>query len=270
MGKKVIHYCWFGRNQFPILAKKCMQSWKKFFPDYQIIEWNETNLNLEINQYVKEAYKVKKWAFVSDYFRFWILYQYGGMYFDTDVEVIRDFSPLLNENQAICGFESKYGVNPGLILYSACSRNSIFKEVLESYRTDKFILPNRIFNEKTIVVRFTDILRTHGLKLNGEKQTIGKLSVFPKEYFCPLAHPSRKLTLTNHTYTIHHFQGSWVSEEKQHEQKIYQDYYKKINPILGKYLGDYLARCIKVYKCRGGKRLVKAIFENIQYIYFKY
>ncbi len=138
MGKKVIHYCWFGRNQFPILAKKCMQSWKKFFPDYQIIEWNETNLNLEINQYVKEAYKVGKRAFVSDYFRFWILYQYGGIYFDTDVEVIQDFSPLLNESQAICGFESKYGVNPGLILYSVFGGNPIFKEVLESYWVEAF------------------------------------------------------------------------------------------------------------------------------------
>ena len=131
---KVIHYCWFGRNPLPPLALKCIESWKKFFPDYEIKEWNEDNFDINIIPYTKEAYEAKKYAFVSDYARFWILYQYGGVYFDTDVEVIKDMRPLV-----VCGnfmgkeigalMKTKNGnevacVNPGLGL--AASKGNLF------------------------------------------------------------------------------------------------------------------------------------------------
>lgn len=94
---KIIHYCWFGRNPLPKSAIKCIESWKQFFPDYQIKEWNEDNFNVNITLYTREAYEKKKYAFVSDYARYWILYNYGGLYFDTDVEILKSFDSIIEK-----------------------------------------------------------------------------------------------------------------------------------------------------------------------------
>ena len=130
---KTIHYCWFGKNPLPEIAVKCINSWKNFFPDYEIKEWNEDNFDLTSCDYCKEAYAVKKWAFVSDYARFKILYEYGGIYFDTDVEVIKNMEDIIKKG-AFIGREriaDTFPVNAGLGLASE-ARMPIIKEILTS------------------------------------------------------------------------------------------------------------------------------------------
>ena len=133
---KVIHYCWFGGNPLPELAKKCIESWKKFCPDYQIIEWNESNFDLNINTYVKEAYTAEKWAFVSDVARLYALVNYGGIYMDTDVEVLKPLDDILNF-KAVSGFETKERIPTGMM---ACEKgHPLFEEFLREYNEAHFI-----------------------------------------------------------------------------------------------------------------------------------
>ena len=148
---KVIHYCWFGRNPLPESAVKCINSWKKYFPDYEIKEWNEDNFDVNIIPYTKEAYSVKKYAFVSDYARFWVLYRYGGLYFDTDVEVIKSMDDII-ERGSFMGVEVPAVVDkvvpsvaPGLCLGSS-SGNSIYKSILDLYNGLHFILDDGSFS----------------------------------------------------------------------------------------------------------------------------
>lgn len=215
---KIIHYCWFGRNPLPELATKCIESWKKFLPDYEIKEWNEDNYDVHKNPYISQAYDAKKYAFVSDYARFDILYQHGGIYFDTDVEVIKDLTPIL-EKGAFAGTEGVGALNAGLGI--ACPAGmEIFKEVLDSYQEDRFINENGSLNLKTIVTRVSDILYKYGFKAEDTIQEIKGITIYPIEYFCPKSYTTGKLNLTENTYTIHHFDGSWQSTTSKIKLKI--------------------------------------------------
>ena len=138
MTTKIIHYCWFGKNPLPDLANKCIATWKKYCPDYKIIGWNETNFDVECCDYVRESYQAKKWAFVSDYCRFWVLYNYGGIYLDTDVELIKSID---NLPDTFVGFENQTTCNSGLIR-GALPNDEICRLMLESYYNDKFIKEN--------------------------------------------------------------------------------------------------------------------------------
>ena len=208
---KTIHYCWFGRNKKPKILKKCLASWKKFCPDYEIKEWNEDNFDVNCCAYVKEAYQSKKWAFVSDYCRFYILYNFGGIYLDTDVEIIKSINDLPN---TFVGFESKTSVASGLIR-GACKGDKICKMMLDSYEKDKFILEGGKLNTNTVCVRETNILKSLGLVLNNSKQQIGETTIFPSEYFCPQDMVTGKITISNNTYSIHRYQGSWLSKKEK-------------------------------------------------------
>lgn len=206
---KIIHYCWFGGNPLPKDAQKCIASWKKFFPDYEIKQWNESNFDVNCCPYVKEAYEAKKYAFVSDYARFWVLYQEGGVYFDTDVEVIRDMSHII-EAGCFMGFEkglenSEMGVNPGLGL-AITPRHPILKELLEVYRSK----PSFTFGEGTIVYYTTDILKRHGLKNENSIQKLDDLVIYPSDYLCPMDSTTGVITLTENTVSIHHYSCSWM------------------------------------------------------------
>ena len=184
---KVIHYCWFGRNPLPSLAIKCIESWRKYLPDYEIKEWNEDNFDVNIIPYTQEAYQVGKYAFVSDYARFWILYKYGGLYFDTDVEVIKPMDDIIARGPFM-GCEKDVsdtsvasvapglglGVNPGLGLY---------KEILEMYSKLSFVNKDGTYNQKTIVQYTTEILCEYGLKEGNEIQECAGVWIYPKEYF---------------------------------------------------------------------------------------
>ena len=206
---KIIHYCWFGGHPYPAIIQKCIDSWHKKLPGYEFMLWNEQNFDVSSVPYTQEAYEAQKWAFVSDYARFYILYQYGGIYLDTDVEILKDLSPLLT-HRAFMGFESKTSVAPGLIIGTE-PRNEVFKNFLTLYENEHFALPNGELNQKTVVARITENLVSKGLILNGHKQCVDEMMIYPTDYFCPIDRDTCKLSITTNTYSIHHYAGSWLS-----------------------------------------------------------
>lgn len=215
---KIIHYCWFGRNSLPKNAIKCINSWKKYFPGYEIKEWNEDNFDFNCCAYVKEAYHAKKWAFVSDYARFWILYNYGGLYFDTDVEVIKDMSDIIKEGSFMgCEATDKIvpglglGVNPGLGL-GVNPGLGLYKEILENYQESHFLNSDGSNNYETVVNRTTKILKKHGFKDCNSIQKIADITIYPTEYFCPLDYATGKLEITENSRSIHWYDASWLDE----------------------------------------------------------
>lgn len=235
---KIIHYCWFGGNPLDNKSKKCIESWKKFFPDYEIKEWNEYNFDCTQCQYSAEAYKEKKWAFVSDYARFKILYEHGGIYFDTDVEVIKDFAPIL-EQGAFMGSESpdaskKSAVNPGLGI-AAPAGLDFYKEIIENYENSTFYKENGELNLYTIVERTTDFLKKYGLKNINNIQDVAGIRVYPKEYFCPIDMETGKLEITENTYSIHRFAGSWENKNNKFRGNLY----RIMNRYFGKGVADF-------------------------------
>lgn len=219
MISKTIHYCWFGRNPLPPLGLKCLESWKKYLPDYQIIEWNEDNFDVNSIPYTKEAAEKGKWAFVSDYARFYILYHYGGIYVDTDVEILKPLDTFLNHNM-FTGFETIDRVAPGLIL-GAVEKSALIKELMDSYTNRRFINSDGSINDETVVSYTTNLLVNKGLKLNGEFQTIVGLAIYPTRYFSPKSLVDGKLVITEDTHSIHHYAGSWMSYKARLKRYIY-------------------------------------------------
>ena len=208
---KIIHYCWFGRNPKPEGVQKCIASWRKFLPDYEIKEWNEDNFDVNINRYCKEAYGKRKWAFVSDVARVIALYNEGGIYFDTDVEVVQSFNPLLHHH-AFLGFEgtqwiatSTMGTEPG---------NPIIKRFIDSYNNRSFIKEQGGLDQTTNVEVLTKLLiQEQGLILNGEEQRLTDFHIFPTTYFTPYDYINGKLRKTPQTYSIHWFDQSWINNK---------------------------------------------------------
>ena len=217
---KKIHYCWFGGNSLPEDAKKYIKTWKKYCPDYEIIEWNEKNFDVNCCPYVKEAYESKKWAFVSDYARFYILYKHGGIYFDTDVELIKPIDEIVSRG-AFMGLESEKPimVAPGLGLGAAAGL-PIYKEILDFYNKRHFVNDCGEFDTTTVVVNVTNILKLNGLKNKNIIQNVRDIYVYPVEYFCPKSFDSGKLNITENTYSIHHFNGSWLTPWMSFRHKI--------------------------------------------------
>lgn len=206
---KTIHYCWFGRKKKSQLAERCIQSWKEKLQSYKIIEWNEDNFNIRINKYVEEAYCSGKYAFVSDYVRLFVLFNYGGIYMDTDVQVLKPFDKLLELNGFI-GFEDEELVSTAVI--GTKMNNSLIKEWLDEYNNRHFI-ENGKLNTITNVRIFTDILLKHGMEQNNAIQKIWneKIVIYPVDYFSPLKIGNNKLMTTNNTLTIHWFEGTWLT-----------------------------------------------------------
>ena len=213
---KVIHYCWFGRNPLPPLAVKCIESWRKFLPDYEIREWNEDNFDVNAIPYTREAYEARKYAFVSDYARFNILYEHGGLYFDTDVEVIRPLDDIIargpfmgcecDATGATAGAVAPglgLGVNPGLGLY---------RELLDLYATLHFRNLDGSLNFKTVVQYTTELLCEHGLQNTPDLQQVAGVWIYPKEYFCPIDYHTKECHITKRTHSIHHYAGSWIKK----------------------------------------------------------
>lgn len=220
---KIIHYCWFGENPLPELAQKCIESWEKYFPSYEIKEWNETNYDVHKIPYASEAYDAKKYAFVSDYARFDILYQYGGIYFDTDVEVIKPYDDIL-KNGGFMGFEAAGTVAAGLGI--GCNAGlGIIHQIVEFYASLCFLNDDGSYNTYTVVEYVTKILKKHGLKRENTIQKFEGLTIYPIEYFCPISFITGKMNITNNTYSIHHYTASWFSElqieMRMKKQKIY-------------------------------------------------
>lgn len=211
---KVIHYCWFGKNPLPPLAIKCINSWKKYLPEYEIKEWNEDNFNINIIPYTKEAYEAKKYAFVSDYARFWILYYYGGLYFDTDVEIIKSLDDII-ECGAFMGMERNPNqcklsetVAPGLGLGCPPGLKQ-YDKILTYYNQLHFDNSNGKKTPKTVVQHISELLINDGLIQKEGIQKVGDIYIYPAEYFCPINLTTREMQITNNTRTIHHYMASW-------------------------------------------------------------
>lgn len=209
---KVIHYCWFGGKPLPKSAVKCLESWKTYFPDYEIKRWDESNFDVNMIPYTKEAYSVGKYAFVSDFARFWIIYNHGGVYFDTDVEVIRPMSDILDKG-AFLGVEYKaedaITVNPGLG-FGASAGSVALKELMDQYQVRHFIDAQGGMCLKNIVETTTEYLDKNGLKNTSSIQDCAGFTIYPVDYFCPISFETRELKITENTRTIHHFAESWI------------------------------------------------------------
>ena len=210
---KIIHYCWFGGNPKPKLAEKCIKSWKKYCPDYEIVEWNEDNFDLSATpNYVRQAMAAGRWAFVTDYVRLRALTEQGGVYMDTDVELVRPLDPYL-KHQAFAGFEHPERVQTGLL---ACEKEfPLFQEFLHHYDNISFLLPDGTADTTTNVQVLTDLCLSKGLVLNDRLQTVAGLTIYPKEIFCPVDFDTKVLKKTRKTVAIHWFSGSWQTEEER-------------------------------------------------------
>ena len=219
MNTKILHYCWFGKAPKTKVIEKCIESWKRYFPDWEIKEWNETNFDVRHNLYVSQAYDAKKWAFVSDYVRFWALEKNGGIYFDTDVEVIKPFDELLDDI-AFAGFETDEFIAPGLVLYVKEPNNPIIKSTREYYDNAKFFDENGNRIRINVCNIFTNILSGYGYIPNGQKQNCGGMILYPKDYFCPFNDQTGVLTKTENTYSIHWYDKSWMPKHRIIRNKI--------------------------------------------------
>lgn len=219
---KIIHYCWFGRNPLPELAQKCIASWKKYLPDYEIKEWNEDNFDVNIIPYTAEAYAMKKYAFVSDYARFWILHKYGGIYFDTDVELIRPIDDIIARGNFM-GFEtdpnpakgdaSEGSVAPGLGLGVAPGLD-VIKKMLDYYEDKHFICETNMRNQITVVHICTKVLMENELQnVEGIQKVDDDIYIYPAEYFCPINVTTGRIHVEKNTRTIHHYAGTWVDKK---------------------------------------------------------
>ena len=215
---RIIHYCWFGRNEKPEIVKKCIQSWKNILTDYEIIEWNEDNFDINSNKYVKEAYENKKYAFVSDYVRVKVLYDMGGIYLDTDVEVYKSLDKFLEE-ESFWGFEEKNYIATSTI--GARSGNRLIKQFLDFYEGKSYTEMAKDVETSTNVQIVTRIFKEIGFKMNGEKQTIDNIgTIYPQEYFSPYDYINYYDKKTDKTYTMHHFYKSWVSPKDKMKSSI--------------------------------------------------
>lgn len=210
---KTIHYCWFGRNPKPELTEKCLKSWKKHCPDFTIREWNEDSLDLSAAPlYVRQAYEAGKWAFVSDYARLVAMTQEGGVYMDTDVELVRPLTPFL-KNQAFCGFETEESISTGVM---ACERDfPLFTELLRHYDDISFYREDGSLNVTTNVETVTAALVPKGLRLDGREQTVAGLTIYPSAVFSPVDFETGLLHRKRKTVAIHWFSGSWYTAQEQ-------------------------------------------------------
>lgn len=231
---KTIHYFWFGHAPLPPLVKKCIKSWKQFCPDYQIKRWDETNFDIHNScDYVKEAYKAKKWAFVSDYARFYVLNKYGGIYLDTDVELIKPISKIVDNGPFLAKETEKFdSINPGLGM-ATYPNNPLYKEIMSDYNRSHYLSPEGVPNSTPVGKRIVTLLIRDGLKESRGIQVIDGINIYPKDYFCPLNYFTGKLEFTENTVAIHHFAASWQNDKEKKYHKFGQYVTRKFGYKVG-------------------------------------
>ena len=238
---KVIHYCWFGGKPLTPLAHKCIESWHRVMPNYEIKRWDESNYDFQKNKFTANAYKQKKWGFVSDYARLDIIYNYGGIYFDTDVETLKPFDEFLKYS-AFCGFESEYFVNFGHG-FGAQKNNKIIKEIMQKYENLDFKISDKILKQTSLYTKIqankwqkegfipcpiiqTQILtENYGLKQNNTRQSLEDMEIFPSSYFAPKNKANLPIK-TDNAYSIHWYAASWLPWYYQIYLKIKRKLFK--------------------------------------------
>ena len=237
---KKIHYFWIGGNPKPESVLLCIESWKKYCPDYEIIEWNETNYDFTKNEYMRQAYEAKKWAFVTDYARLDIIYTYGGIYFDTDVELIRPLDSVLNYN-GFMGFDQTtekdhyvatglgFGMEPG---------HQIIREMMADYEVIQGNREDGAIKYVPCPYLNTQVLRKHGLENEDRDQMIQNIKIFASDVLCPKSYNTLSLHITERTLSIHHFDGTWQNSRGKRRHKITTG----INRLFGEKVGSKINR----------------------------
>ncbi|GEA91528.1 glycosyltransferase family 32 protein [Leuconostoc mesenteroides] len=210
---KKIHYIWFGKQEKTDKVKECIKSWEKNLSDYEIIEWNESNFDSSLSPFVVEALNAKMFAFASDFVRLWVIYNYGGIYLDTDVEVVKSYDELL-ENKAFFGTEEIDSINTGLS-FGAEKGNEIIKDLMDLYADRKFIEKNGSFNLKTTNMIVTEYFVRNGYKLTSKIQVIKGAVIYPRQYFSPIKWWNGTKKIEPSTYSIHWYSASWLNESSK-------------------------------------------------------
>lgn len=250
---KTIHYCWFGGGQKSELIEGCIASWRKYCPDCEIIEWNESNYDVTKNLYMYQAYQAKRWGFVADYARLDIIYEYGGVYLDTDVELIKPIDDLFC-GDGFVGLELAPKTDKDCILvntgegFGAKPKDTIVEAMRDAYESERFLLPDGSLNLTTCTYYNTQVFKQYGLKQENRLQQLEGITIYPVEFFSPMDWQSRKCTITNNTYSIHHYNLSWLSDEEKRNRRIKRrlDYVVHLpNMLLKKALGDNMYNALK-------------------------
>lgn len=208
---KKIHYCWFGGKPIPDKYKRYMESWYKFCPDYEIIEWNESNYDVSKCKYMRDAYEKKIWGFVPDYARIDIVYNNGGIYLDTDVELVRNIDDLLYQ-KAFAGFEDESYVNMGSG-FGAVKGFHIMKKMRDYYERQTFILGDGKLNLIASPVHNTSVLSKYGLVCNGDYQKVADMTIYPAKVLAGKCMYTMRTVIKPWTYAVHHYDGSWATEQ---------------------------------------------------------
>ena len=246
---KIIHYCWFGEGPMPEKEQKCIETWKKFFPDYRFIKWDENNFDFKSCKFAMQAYDSKKYAFVSDYVRAKVLFKYGGLYLDTDVEVIKPFPKIL-DGKGFVGFERRHFIGTAVLASKAGS--DVMKKLVNYYEQHDFLMEDGSMDNIANVSVLTDILKEYGLELGGERQTVAEFEVFNREYFYPKKLSENDFRITDETCAIHKCSNSWMSEreKKRGNSKLWINVGRPIfrtgRNVLVKVLGKEKARKIEI------------------------
>ncbi len=221
----VLHYCWFGRQALPDRYKEYIDSWRRYCPDYEIIEWNEDNCDIGETAFTKEAYEAGKFGFVPDYFRLKIIYENGGIYLDTDIELLKNLDDL-RYNEGYCGLQCPGEAACGLG-FGAVKGNRVVESLMERYKQMHFLKPDGSFDETISPVYQTRDMKKMGMNLSGGVQNIDGMTVYPVEVLSPKNIITGETYITPHSYSIHHYDGTWVSGErlarKKKRQKDVQD-----------------------------------------------
>lgn len=217
---KVIHYCWFGDKEIPEKNKEWMSSWKKKCPEFEIIEWNESNYDIKKNKFMYEAYKAKKWGFVPDFARLDIIYNYGGIYLDTDIEIIKNLEDLLYQD-AFAGVDNTWYISLGLG-FGARQYHPIIKDLLDLYENQDFDKENMVA-APTMMIPFFE---KYGFKANGEYQNIGNMTIYPEKILSGKNNLTGVIMPTDKTFSIHHYDGSWCKQESLDMQKKKHQFYQ--------------------------------------------
>jgi len=245
--EKYIHYCWFGGKPLPKLTKKCIKSWQKYLPDFKIIEWNESNVDLEECPFIKEAYENKKWAFVTDYARTKAIYEYGGIYLDTDMMIVKPLDFLMKDTTFV-GKEDTHMVN--LAIWGEKNKHSKFsKEMLDYYKKLPGLNLNDIYSNSIPRIA-TKLLEKKGLNSkNDDSQVLDDdIHVYSREYFYPLSYNFQNNVFTDNTCTIHYFDASWTPKWEQRENKIIRTFGEKRGRKIIKFKNNIKGKIKKIIK----------------------
>lgn len=220
---KILHYCWFSGEPLSDLANRCIESWRKYCPDYEIVEWNATNFDIHSNSFAKQAYDKRKWAFLTDYARLNILYTHGGIYMDTDVELVKSYDEML-VHSAFSGYET---TSLQTAVMGAAPNHPWMKYLLSYYDNRNFVKKNGELDTLANPIIVTKMTETMYGSLSGKEQHLGDgLVLYPSDWFSPKNHVTGIISSTKNTIAIHHFEGSWHPERNQ---KLYQNTQKFIH-----------------------------------------